>query len=305
MVFFKRLYFPLNMFLCVLVLPTIVNAQSFNEVYDVVKKAIDTGEDAVDTANRALDTIDELKDIARDIQELISTEVKEYRPLSKVDVMKLWLSDVQTSIIVEVIKRRKCGFEISPDEIIYLKSKKMNNKIIKAMAKYSIYESACQRIQLSHQSKQRVDLQRVTGIDFDKLFASYLTESKYDEMTFADYAYGKKITENNVGMGLTIAGGILNTAGGILGPVLISKNRNGAAIAVMIPTLTVGTSLLIPGLVLWIRGYRQSERIYDFIEQHVKRSKQKSGIQFVGVSPVFIKNKNRSTTGAAAVTFQF
>ncbi|MBN2343910.1 MAG: hypothetical protein JXX29_17220 [Deltaproteobacteria bacterium] len=258
-------YFLMFVLLCALIVPMPSHADSFRDVYDVVKKALDAGEDAVDTANRALDTIDELQDIAEDIRQLLDTEIKEHTPLRKEDVMKLWLSDVPKSTIIELIKRRKCGFEITPDEIIYLKSKKMSNKIIQAMVKYSIYQSACQRIQLSSQSKQRVEMQRATGIDFSALFASYLSQHNYTEISFADYTYGKKITETNVGMGLAIAGGILNLIGGVLGPFLISKDRHGAAAAVMIPTLTVGTSLMTPGIVLWIRGNRQSNRIYDWM----------------------------------------
>lgn len=303
MSFVTKQYLWLSVFLCVSIIPTVVSADTFNEVYKTVKKAIDTGDEAVDTANRALDTVDELTDIAKDIKKLISKEVKQYQPLSKADVMKLWLSDVSRSTIIEVIKRRRCGFEISPEEIIYLESKKMDNKIIRAMVKYSIYQAACQQIQLSNQSRQRVHMQRVTGIDFDDMFAGYLSHNKFSEMSFADYAYGKKITENNVGMGLSIAGGILDAVGGVLGPLFISQNKNIAAMSVMIPTLTVGTAMLIPGLILWIRGHLQSERIYDFIEQHLSNGKKRTGVEFAGVSPVLIKNKN--TTGAVFFTFRF
>ena len=285
------------------IVPSIAFGQSFNDLYKTVKKAIDTGEETVDTANQALDKVDEITDIAKEIKRLIDAEVKEYQPLTKADVMKLWLSDVPRSTIIEVIKRRKCGFEISPDEIIYLESKQMSKKIIQAMVKHSIYQSACRRLQLNHQSKQRVNLQRVTGIDFDGMFATYLAQNKFNDLSFADYAYGKKITETNVGMGLTIAGGILNATGGVLGPWLISKQKNSAAIAVMVPTLTVGTSLLIPGLVLWIRGHLQSERIYDYIDKNINAASRRHKIRFAGLSPV-ITNDNCSTRTVMA-TFVF
>jgi hypothetical protein len=293
----------ISLYLLLLAVPGIAHGESFNEVYEVVKKAIDTGEDAVDTANRALDTLDEFKDIAKDVADLISTTAKVYQPLRKMDVLKLWLSEVPRSTIIEVIQRRKCGFEISADEIIYLKSKKMNSQIIRAMVKHSIFQSACRQIQLNNESRQRVKMQRVTGINFDRLFATYLSEKHTREIAFADYAYGKKITETNVGMGLTIAGATLNATGGVLGPVFISRNKGGAAAAVMIPTLTVGTSLLIPGLVLWIRGYLQSERIFDFIEQHEKSGTARSGFQFAGVSPLFFGDEHM--TRSFVVTFQF
>ncbi len=76
------------------------------------------GEDAVDTVNRALDKIDESTDIAKDVADPIGTTAKVYQPLRKIDVLKLWQSEVPRTTIIEVIQLRKCGFEISPDEII-------------------------------------------------------------------------------------------------------------------------------------------------------------------------------------------
>lgn len=275
-----------------------VCAQTFDEVFDKVNKGIDSADKALDTTDKAIDTADKLNDFANGLfgspKSKKKKQKKGLQPLTKEEIVKMWLAKVSSPIIVKAIEKRKCDFYVEPDEIIYLKNKGFDDAIITAMIEHSIHGKTV--APLDH-VQERITLEKATDIRFGRYYRTYVRREIYEEMSFTDYAYAETRKERNMGLGLTIAGGILAATGAILGPLFILNDNDVAAISVMVPTLTLGVMFLGPGIPFLARG---NSRLYK-LETVI--SNRPHSIKLAGISPLITMDKTAAP--GAMVRFSF
>jgi hypothetical protein len=281
-------------------------AQSFGEILDQFNKGLDT-------ANKTIDTVDKVKRMAEGgeaapaaptQEQVAADQATAVDPLSKRDIVEMVVAGISPMVIVAAIKKRKCAFEVEPEEIILIKEAGFADEIITAMIENSVPEPGAAPAAAPTAAAagrgapvdpnlppEQAEVQAVYGASLYDEWNKYEESSPEDAPTFGAFVYDRKKMQRDWGISMIMifSLGFLGSGLGVgiglqeascYGHTCEVKDKFSiAAFAVLLPGFL---TTLISGSVAWARGSRGMRKL----ERYSARDSSRPSLHFAGISPL-------------------